>query len=220
MSVLEQVLRDAVILLLLGWPLVRFLGPRWLDHKLSQRLQSHQATLDRQLEEFRLTTQAKADAQLEVARAEIARGALEHQVRFTRLHEQRARVISGTFARLDRLHRAIRGLTQMIDTQQYQPMTWNEAIESFKDFQRYYYERSIWLDPETIALINPIVDLLSQPFSMLALALSKGRNSDDLRQAIQQTISIVDERVPAARRALEARFRSLLEGATLSPSKV
>jgi hypothetical protein len=193
----------------LVWAGIQLFGPKLIDQRLQKNLRDHQSILDRKLEEFKVTTQAKADAQLEIARAEMARSAHEHRVRFTRLHEQRAKVISGVFARLDRLHRAISSLTQVIDTGQERPMTYATAFKSYREFQDFYYERAIWLDQETVDLINPIVDLLVRPLSTLAVV--KDRNVDDLRRAIQETRRIVDEHVPAARKGLEERFRRLLE---------
>jgi hypothetical protein len=191
-----------------GWIALRKLGPQLIRQVLARDLQRYQAVLDRELDDFRARAQARADAQLEVARAEIARSALAHRSRFGRLHEQRVRVLAGVFSRLERLHREICGLTQVIDTGQERPLTYGAAVKTYREFQDYYYERAIWLDRETIALLDPIVDLLVRPLSILAMV--KDRNLDDVRRAIQETRRVVDEHVPPARSDLELRFRMLL----------
>jgi hypothetical protein len=184
---------------------------KWIvPHFLAKELQRHKADLDRQLEEFKIRAQAEYEGTLDRARHEMARQALERQVRFSRLHEQRAEVISGTYARLDRFHRSVRSMMQLVSTSQPRPEGWDAALGDYRELAKYWYEKAIWLDEETNVLIRPIVDLLMDPIN--SLAVTKDRNFDDLRDAVDRARAIVDEQVPAARQSMERHMRRILEG--------
>ena len=147
---------------------------------------------------------------LDRLRSELSRAETEHRVRFTRLHEQRAIVIAGTFARLDRLHRAIRGMSYHVEHGTPHPDAKQAPKDVYQDFQTFYFERAIWLDPDTISLINEILDLLTQPLLIL-----QGVQDDDpaaREGAITQIHHITERLVPDARKHLEARFREHLSG--------
>jgi len=152
----------------------------------------------------------EASQLLDRLRSELSRADTEHRVRFTRLYEQRAKVIAGTFARLDRLHRAVRNMPYTIEYGVSASSTEQSPRDAYRAFEAYYFERAIWLDTDTIALINEILDLLTQP--LLRLQGVAHDDNGELQRVIREIKHITERLVPDARKHLEARFRALLTG--------
>src|SRR5206468_522580 len=64
--------------------------------------------LDKDLETHRSDLARQSAEEVEKLRAQLAQVAVEHEVRFKRMHEKRTWVIAGIFARLETLHAAVR----------------------------------------------------------------------------------------------------------------
>src|SRR6266705_5339323 len=68
--------------------------------------------LDMDLETHRANLAQQSAEEVEKLRAQLAQVALEHEVRFKRMHEKRTWVIASIFAHLDRLHASVRQWSQ------------------------------------------------------------------------------------------------------------
>jgi hypothetical protein len=90
---------NAVLLAVLGF-LARSLFQTWLAKDMKKFEADLKNTADSELERLKFELKAKGDASIEQLRSQLQQSALEHQVRFSKLHERRARLIEKLYARL------------------------------------------------------------------------------------------------------------------------
>lgn len=127
------------------------------------------------------------------------------------MHERRAVILSGIYAHLEQVHTAFRDWTALMRPAQ-GPNVWERgkrAMERYNGLVAYYYPRAIWLDEETCTLLNRVVDAFREVY--IDFTVDPGpqgypKDKDTWKTAREAVIS----GIPAARRALERRFREIL----------
>ena len=147
---------------------------------------------------------------LETFKSDLQRQALEHQVRFTRLHEKQAEIIAEVFSRLEALHQAFLLWTRKMkpgdsDTAKFR----DRAVEAFNTFVDYYHPKAIWLDVDTCTAINSIVS------EFWAVVFELGFDTDEHgfprnQKAWGESYKKLKEEIPKARGLLDTRFREML----------
>ena len=190
--------------------LLRWVAPEILGAVLAKSVEKYRKDLERELENFKIATQAAYNAQLAYAQHQLDRRADEHRIRFARLHEQRAVVIQSLYPGIDRFNRSVRSMLQVIDSDQDKPPGWDAAVDAYQALVPVYYENAVWLDEKTCKLINGIIDLLLVPIRELSVV--KGRNPGDLQRAVDKAHRIINDLVPQARELLDQRLRQILAG--------
>ncbi len=179
---------------------------------LAQRLLKQ--WLDKDLEAFRAKLAADSARELEQLRGQLSRLAIEHQIRFNRLHSQRAHVIANIFQRLEELHAALRWLDTVHATMGTAGVGDFEARarRAIDELEKFYYPRAIWLERGLCDLLNNLISaaglllvVLDAEQKGVPIQIQGGPpdSSRDLARKLSQ--NIVD-----ARTALEARFRQIL----------
>jgi hypothetical protein len=179
-----------------------------------------QQVTSKDLESFKLRLQSQAQVNLERLRAELQQAALEHSIRFSRVHERQAEVISEVFGGLERLHEAFLHWTRPANTSIEDADMFalgREAVEAFNSFRDIYYPRAIWLDRETCDAINAVLDTLGSSYwKFVAEHDERGFPRDRRRWlAVWETVS---GEIPKARQLLDERFRKVL-GVDLSVTR-
>ena len=162
--------------------------------------------------------------ELEERRAELARLTAEHSVRYVRLHERRATVISEVYARLEDFHRAVRALAILGHAPGARPaladaleLARKNASQTHAELVRYFYRRGIWLDPETCDNIHEILQALSTASGNLSYHISGWDLGQDALDGISERLEV---EIPRARRLLDRRFRSILATGTAHDGQV
>jgi hypothetical protein len=176
---------------------------------LSQVLAKH--LLDKDVEKYRADLKREGELELARLRSTLEHVAIEHRVRFTRLHEKQAEIVADIFAGLDRLHGAMRDWTSPIKLggDPDMPALQAEAMTKYNEFIEYYYPRAIWLDPDTCAAISNIVDGLRTAFYDFVVDTDeKGYPRD--RRGWHAVYEKMARDIPAARNLLDVRFRQIL----------
>src|SRR6266852_3851039 len=143
-ELLRQLLSVAIVLVVLG-----YVARKVIEHWLSRRLDQHKSDLGH----------ASAMA-LETLRHELRVAEAQR----SRLLARQASIVAGVFARLERLHEALRRLSAPIlhkGEGGAEPLK-DAAVDRFNEFTTYYYERSIWLDLATCDLLNELAELLKK----------------------------------------------------------
>ena len=96
---------------------------------------------------------------LEKYKVELQSTAFEHQTRFTKLHEQRAAVITELYQRMDRIRQlweaSVRPLRLNVDPEPEQQQ--NEASRRSLELQEFYFQNKLFLEEE---LCTAMEDLL------------------------------------------------------------
>lgn len=151
--------------------------------------------------------------ELENRKAELTRLTAEHQIRYTRLHERQAEVISEVYAKLEDLHDAVRFLAKLSPSPVEQERIHElhnarqHAADASRELEHYFYRQGIWLDQETCERIQSIIALLKTTTLGLQYHLFGWQLPDEKLDRIERQLA---EEIPGARRLLDHRFRTIL----------
>ena len=151
---------------------------------------------------------------LERFKADLQRAAVEHQVRFSRLHETRAEVLAELYRRLAKAisdtHRFVASRNQGQG---------REALESLVALYSYLDERRIFLPTDLCGRLDDFTDTLRETAIRIDLFGNiPNPNPDTLKQAQEVYAAAwhsVEHHVPQLRHDLEEEFRTLLGDATV-----
>lgn len=175
----------------------------------------------RDTKQFESDLKAKSDATIEHLKTELQLRTIEHQVRFSRLHEKRAEVIAELYGYLvEALWEAESFLS---------PIEWageptkkekhNQAMNKLVELYRYFDKHRIYLPPEVCASLEALfLDVRSQviKFGVWVRYEDHELSGDSYTKksdAWDSGWDTIKNQVPVARESLENEFRSLL-GAT------
>ncbi|MGZ5008228.1 MAG: hypothetical protein ACXWE9_05665 [Methylobacter sp.] len=179
----------------------------------------------RDTKHFEADLKAKSDSAIEHLKNELQLKTIEHQVRFSRLHEKRADVIAELYGFfVEALWEAESFLSQF---------EWNgepnkkekhiTAMNKLAELYRYFDKHRIYLPVELCSSLEQLV------IEVRALVINFGVyvdfHEDSLNDSIQQEKreawnagwKAIKNQVPLARQSLENEFRSLL-GAAANPA--
>jgi hypothetical protein len=173
--------------------------------------------LTRDIEAFKARLKADTDVEIENLRHSLQKIAYEHQVRFSKLHADRAQVIADIY-------------TQMVEAEQYgQQFVYVEGHAEKSKRQEAYFEthrklvefyffvekRRIYLPEHICALLNTFMEKLRK--SVIAINIYVPIEQPYNPQLLEEKVRVVKEvyeafdgSIPAARRALEKEFRQIL----------
>jgi hypothetical protein len=151
---------DAVLLAAAAW-LIKAL----VSHRLTQDAESFkiqlQAHADQELEAFRIGLQANANTEIERLKSALQMTADERRVRFSKLHEERAKVIADIYGRALKTFQNGRqfaladGFTRDGNKQQQATINANKGLWEFYLFVE---RHRIYLPEQTCALLNTFVE--------------------------------------------------------------
>lgn len=201
-TVLLAIGGNAALLAVLGW-----LAKSLVEKLLAKDLERHKANLS-----------AETQAAMERLKHDLQRVALEHQVRFSNMHEKRAQVIAELYGLLVQAHWDTSGFVS--------PMEWAgepdkkqkyvTAMNATADFFRYFEKHRIYL-PE--ALCKQLEDFVK---SMRSKAIGFGvyiryddanlpaHTLEQKHKAWADGWEFFEKQVPPARAALENELRNIL----------
>jgi hypothetical protein len=175
--------------------------------------------LDKDLETHRANLARESAAEVEKLRAQLAQVALEHEVRFKRMHERRTAIIATIFAHLERLHASVR---RWSERQALLPKDdavvraaaagafAAEARTAMEKLEAFYYPRAIWLERDLCDQLNHVIGALGLLLTVLqgeAVGVPVQIEGQDRTTELTTELLAL---VASARAALEARFRGIL----------
>jgi hypothetical protein len=170
--------------------------------------------LTKDIEKFKTQLKADADKSVEQYKSTLQMTALEHQVRFSKLHEKRAQVIADLYERFvtaysdtDTYHFWLGAAgSQAYEGQAHEAMKSLEQAYKFFEMSRIYLSESLSLELDNFfhATRN-----LTQDVEALV------RKSDPIvelpSQAEKETLETLRSELPAMRQRLDAEFKKLIE---------
>lgn len=197
---------NAVLLLVLGW-LARSLGSQ---------------VLAKDLEKFKAELAAASSATMEHLKHELQRAALEHQVRFAKLHERRAEVIAELYGLLVEAHWASQSFISPAEWsgEPSKQEKYTAAMNKSADFYRFFDKNRIWL-PE--ALCKQLEDFFQNIRSKVIefgvyVAHDTGHGPAHFAKEKMdiwiKAHEYFEKEIPGARAALEAELRGILGAST------
>ena len=138
--------------------------------------------------------------------------ALKRQVRFTRLHERRARIIARVYAKLDQFHLAMREWTRAMRLGQQRDISElrDDALTARTGFVEYYWRHAIWLEPEMCDAIDDLIGHQDKPLTDFMSDVNEKGFPNDRKVWLAASEKFAKD-VPKARQAIAGRFRAMLE---------
>ena len=192
----------AALLLLLG-----YLGRTAIKHWLDKDIDAHKANL--KLAEVEATERMKSTLQLTT---------LEHQVRFTRLHEQRAEVIRRVYEMLVELMWASGAATSVIRLNNGRTPQ-DDMIEADKrrvDLYRYFTTNRIYLPVDACASLDALIEqtrqiLISVDIYQTVNEYAPAQVLQDKREVMLKAFQYFNQEVHKPMADLEHAFRVILD---------
>lgn len=175
----------------------------------------------RDTKQFENDLKAKSDAAIEHLKNELQIRTIEHQVRFSRLHEKRAAVIADLYGLLvEALWEAESFLS---------PMEWagepnkkekhQQAMNKLVELYRYFDKHRIYLPHEVCVSLEALVQKVRSQVINFGVWVGyenyelTGDSHKQKNEAWNSGWDAIKNQVPIARESLETEFRSLLGSA-------
>ncbi|MBI5918379.1 MAG: hypothetical protein HY849_03265 [Nitrosomonadales bacterium] len=165
----------------------------------------------RDTKRFESEIKAQADATVERLKNELQLKTIEHQIRFSRLHEKSAETIAETYSLLRSYLHAVADYVKVLEMAGEKPKAERrEAVNTaLQEFRSYFVKRQIFLPKETARRVRELDEKLfksAQHFAMKIEGQETTASSDDWMKAF----SSVNEEIPPVLELLEDEFRELL----------
>jgi len=209
---------NATLLVILGF-LSRSLLQTWLAKDLKRFEADLQSRASSELERLKCELKAQADVSIEQLKSRLQQVVIEHQVRFSRLHQRRAEAIEQLYSRACDLELEAaryastmgRGGSEQDGTEMYQMV-----LNKLRDFDNYRDRHRIYLSDELDALLCDFVTAVREPIVVIGVYGDFGiATHETLRQygeTILQAVRAMSQHVPSVRSKLITEFRAILSG--------
>jgi hypothetical protein len=185
-----------------------WLTKTWISERLKASIKSE---YDQRLETHKAELKAQSDVELEKLRSQLTIAASEHEIRFSRLHEERAQVIAKTYSLLKELFSRLSEYVQIFEplagpSRQERCIAANNA---HRDFHVYYTRKLIFFPKDVARKLEQIDADCVLVFGEFALHVEL---SPDPNRPIKwaEIFERVQTEIRAALSELEDHFRRLL----------
>jgi hypothetical protein len=203
---------QTVVLGVLGF-VGRALGKHWLD---------------KDLKEFELKLKASADEKITALAHDLEKAKLEHQVRFSKLHERRAEVISQVYELLTDFYGSSQVFTSVVSYGGDPPREekYKKALEDGAKLYLYFDRNRIWLPASVCEQIEKFVRDMRIAVDRLGVYLPYLGKDGEVTpphifkqhlDAWQGASESFRDEIPKARGLLEAELRQILGDAPSVP---
>jgi len=201
-SILLALGGNAALLLVLGW-MARSLGSQLLA---------------KDLEQFKAELAAASTSTTEHLKHDLQVAALEHQVRFSKLHERRAEVVAEVYALLVEAQWASQSFVSIVEWAGEPPKheKYVTAMNKAAEFYRFFDKNRIYLPQSLCDLLEQFINKIRSEVIGFGVYVSKdethlpGHVIDKKYEAWTKASTYFDQEVPKARTALEAELRGIL----------
>ncbi|KUO52318.1 MAG: hypothetical protein APF76_04600 [Desulfitibacter sp. BRH_c19] len=152
------------------------------------------------------------DKDLEKFKNDLHIATLDHQIIYSRLHDDRAKVIKELYTKLVRMERIMNDLTGHANKEKA-----NEAINQILDAKYFFEENRVYFQKDLSELIEEIVKTTHNNYFYASWNCEYQPHEIDSNEIREQTIQkrlegweSVKEKVPRLKDTLEKEFRMLL----------
>jgi hypothetical protein len=170
----------------------------------------------RDMEAFRSRLKADADVQIEKLKNSLQMTAVEHQVRFSKLHAERAEAIRDIYTQMvgvqwlgQRFAYSGMGSDQWNHQEDY-----NKTMKKIEEFAFFIDTRRFYLPRGICNLLDQFVDALRKtviPIGVYgAIAFPNAETQTQRNKAAMDAFAAFEGKIPQVRTALETEFRAIL----------
>lgn len=172
--------------------------------------------LAKDIKKFEVELQSKSSAAIVNLKSELHLAAIEHQVRFSKLHEKRAEVIADLYKHL---------VEAMWETESFvSPMKWIgepskkekyiTAMRKIAEFFRFFDQHRIYLPEKVCESLQAFIENLRSPAIEFGVYLEfehlEEHTAKEKREAWLKAWNLVKNDIPKAKQELESEFRGIL----------
>jgi len=204
-----QVLTSAAVSVVLSGALV-WLTKSWISERLKNSIKNE---YDQKLETHKAQLKAQSEVEIERLRSQLSISAMEHEVRFSRLHEKRAEVIAETYSLLKELYIRLGDYVKIFEPAGDTPKEQRRkaAGEAHQNFRKYYATRLIFFPKATATKLEDIDLQLVKTFNefVFGVEMTQGAGGDVMNKWMQ-ILERVSGEIKIALGELEDEFRKLL----------
>jgi hypothetical protein len=178
-----------------------------LAYIVSRFVEKH---FQREIIKFQSELKLSTDSEIEKFKSELQRQTLEHQVRFSRLHQETASTIAETYNLLQRLfataqeHTRSHDIIGLVATEE----THKKVITAYSEFLDYFKPRQIFLPMEVVNNIQVFCQMLDKAITDFEENIRPGMNATGADWECVRCA--MDTKMPEILDALDHKFRTLL----------
>jgi hypothetical protein len=196
----------AAVITALGSQALLIAGIAWLTRKIV----SH--GLDRDLEEFKAKLKSESDREVEHLKNTLEMTALEHRVRFSKLHERRARVIATLYRLITEAEWSARGFVHVAARNQDRA---NEAALGVRRLFRYFQLNRLYLPDPVCIIVTSLINKMFGSVSAIQIYFAEAEHPTtqmrlEQNKKMLEVIPIIETEIPGLKSLLESEFRKLL----------
>jgi len=188
---------------------------------LGQRLIVH--WLDKDLGRFKQDLEHSATLEVEALKGRLQVAANEHAILLTKLQERRAEVIGTLYGGISRGVRALESYVRPMQWAGEEPLNTKatKARTTLMETFQFFEDNRVWLTEDCARLVEEFLEDLRQcfnPYDVFRQDAERNRHDDDAQVVARNALMAAWDRLTgdpfaAAKRALEAEMRRLLEPA-------
>ncbi len=176
--------------------------------------------LSKDIDKFKANLQLEAQKEMAHIQSTLEIEAFEHQIRFSRLHERRADIISLIYRSIVELHLSVNDFVRLLPrSSKDQNNTnlqriWNAADQLKSSFEK----NRIFFSEQICEKVSALNETMSKPVSeiVIRLEIDKEQNWEWLGKRYNEALDVLENKVPLIKAELESDFRELL--GVLTPS--
>lgn len=174
--------------------------------------------LRKDLEKFKSSLVAETESTVEKLRYQLGLLAMEHQVKFSKLHEDRAEVIAELYSRLVEAHWAGEGFVSPMEYvgEPSKEEKFKKALNASASFYQYFEKKKIYLPKALCDQLDSFVKTIREQSVNFGVYLMHPPEhlppnvEKEKTEAWHKAWKTFEEKVPKAREALEDELRAIL----------
>jgi hypothetical protein len=188
--------------------LLIWLAKSWISERLKNAIK---AEYDQKLETHKAELKAESDVAIENLKSRLSITAIEHQVRFSKLHETRAEVIAETYALLRDLYEKVADYVKIFEPAGDRPKEERrkDVINALNALRAYYPKKQIFLPRETAIKVRNIDTELMQATSQFVYDVELSKRNETVNTWME-IFERMNGKISTAMVELEDEFRELL----------
>ncbi len=171
--------------------------------------------LARDTEAFKVRLKADADAEIERLKGSLQIQNLEHQVRFSKLHERRAEVIAEVYARLATVFR--QGRLFVISggwVKEGQKANFAKIDQTMQEFVSFVEKNRIYIPLAACGLLDNITRTMHKAVIEVGvwggIEYPNAKTQAESKDVLTRVFEAFEKDIPEAKQALDREFRAIL----------
>jgi LPS O-antigen subunit length determinant protein (WzzB/FepE family) len=204
---LLEIITSAGVSVLLTSLLI-YLSKTWISERLKNSIKNE---YDQKLETHKAQLKAQTDIEIEKLKSSLSIAAAERQVKFTRLHIDRAAYIAEAYAHLKNVYLSFQDYVKIFEPTGDKPRDERRkiAVDAHNAFNQYYTRKIIYLPKITAEKLEAINTELVKTFNEFSFTVDFQNNKNNTNKWLEIFEKMNNEIVQALR-DLEDEFRKLL----------